>query len=179
MGIIFSHLDTLWQSFHRESSILLLGLDNAGKTAILYSLKLGEQISYTIPTIGFNLEEIEVGKLTIKMWDLGGQTKLRNLWPHYFGQSDAVIFVVDSNDIDRVDMAKTELHALMSHKELSLKPFLILANKQDLPNALRKEALIEQLGLSSVNWLPWKIVECSATRNNRAKIGVEWLSDQM
>ena len=179
MGIIFSQLDKLWQSFNRDSAILLLGLDNAGKTAILYSLKLGEKISYTVPTIGFNLEEIQIAGLTIKMWDLGGQTKLRELWPHYFGQSDAVIFVIDSNDTERLPLVKTELHVLMSHKELNNKPFLILANKQDLPRALHKDELSVELGLDSVSWLSWKIVECSATQNNRAKIGVEWLSDQM
>lgn len=179
MGLLFSQLDRLWQSFHRDSGILILGLDNAGKTAVLYALQLGEAIEYTIPTIGFNVEEVSVGRVSIKMWDMGGQTKLRALWPHYFGQADGVVFVVDSADIDRLDTAKAELHTLMSHKELNTKPFLILANKQDLPRALNKQQLVDALELAPVKWLEWCVVECSATKNDRAKLGLEWLSEQI
>lgn len=179
MGIILTHLEMLWQSFHTESSILILGLDNAGKTATLYALKLGEAVEYTIPTVGFNLEEVNIGKLNIKMWDIGGQDKIRQLWPHYFGQTDGIVFVLDSNDQDRFDQAKEELHTLMSHKELNEKPFLILANKQDLPNAVGKDDIIVKLGLKTVTWLPWYVVECSATHNEKAKVGFEWLAEQL
>lgn len=179
MGIIFSQLDKLWQSFHRDSGILILGLDNAGKTAVLYALQLGEAISYTVPTIGFNVEEVSIGRLTIKMWDMGGQTKLRALWPHYFGQADGIVFVVDSADTNRMEIAKAELHTLLSHKDLSGKPFLILANKQDLPGAMNKKQIIEALNMSSVTWLDWHVVECSAINNDRARIGLEWLSEQI
>lgn len=179
MGGLLSHLEKLWQSFHRDSGILILGLDNAGKTAVLYALQLGEAITYTIPTIGFNVEEVNIGRVCIKMWDMGGQTKLRELWPHYFGQTDGVVFVVDSADHDRIETAKTELHALMSHKELTGKPFLVLANKQDLPHALGKAQMIDALELNKVTWLEWCMVECSATKNDRARIGLEWLSEQI
>lgn len=179
MGILFSQLDKLWQSFHRDSAILVLGLDNAGKTAVLYALHLGEAIGYTVPTVGFNLEEVVVGNVSIKMWDLGGQEKLRALWPHYFGQADGVVFVIDSSDIDRIGQAKTELHTLLSHKELTGKPFLILANKQDLPRALNKENMINALDLKAVTWLKWQVVECTATKNSRAKLGLEWLAEQL
>lgn len=179
MGIIFSQLDKLWQSFHRDSAILILGLDNAGKTAVLYALHLGESIGYTVPTIGFNIEEVSVGNLSIKMWDLGGQEQLRALWPHYFGQADGVVFVIDSSDQNRIETAKTELHTLMSHKELNEKPFLILANKQDLPMALNKEDMTAALNLKAVTWLKWQVVECSAIKNNRAKLGLEWLAEQI
>ena len=179
MGIIFSQLDKLWQSFHRDSAILILGLDNAGKTAVLYALHLGESIEYTVPTIGFNIEEVSVGNLSIKMWDLGGQELLRALWPHYFGQTDGVVFVIDSSDQNRIEIAKTELHTLMSHKELNEKPFLILAIKQDLPMALNKEDMTAALNLKAVTWLKWQVVECSAIKNNRAKLGLEWLAEQI
>lgn len=179
MGLLWSQLETLWQSFHRDSGILILGLDNAGKTATLYAMKLGEAIEYTIPTVGFNLEEVSVGRLNIKMWDIGGQDRLRKLWPHYFGQTDGIVFVVDSNDRDRFDIVKEELHTLMSHKELNEKPFLILANKQDLPYAASKGDIIEALGLDNVSWLPWYVVECSALKNEKARVGFEWLADQL
>lgn len=179
MGTVFTHLEMLWQSFHKDSGILILGLDNAGKTATLYAMKLGEAIEYTIPTVGFNVEEINIGRLNIKMWDIGGQDKLRKLWPHYFGQTGGIVFVLDSNDRDRFELAKEELHTLMSHKELNDKPFLVLANKQDLPHAASKGEVIDLLGLETVTWLPWYVVECSALKNEKARVGFEWLADQL
>jgi len=107
---------------------------------------------------------------------LGGQTKLRELWPHYYEQTDGVVFVIDSNDRDRLPMVKEELHALMSHKELNETPFLILANKQDLPNAIRRDDLKKFLELENVTWLKWHVIECTATENKRVKIGFEWLT---
>ena len=179
MGALFSQLDWVWKYFRRETGILILGLDNAGKTATLYSLHLGEAIEYCVPTIGFNVEQVNVGKLDISMWDVGGQNRFRNLWPHYFAQADGIAFVIDSADTDRHDEVKEELHALMSHKELNGKPFLILANKQDLPNARSRNELIELLQLETVDWTPWHVVECCATKNQRAKIGFEWLADHL
>jgi ADP-ribosylation factor 1/2 len=176
---IIAHLEWLWTYFSKETSIIVLGLDNAGKTATLYSLKLGEPMPYTVPTVGFNVEEIQVGKLNVKMWDIGGQDKLRALWPHYFGQTDAVAFVIDSNDKDRFDIAKKELHTLISHKDLAGKPFLILANKQDLPNAASKQEIQQAMALDIVTSSPIYIVECSATKNDRAKLGFEWIADYL
>jgi len=179
MGQLVERFKWIWDSFHRETSVLILGLDNAGKTATLYALQLGEPMPYTIPTIGFNVEGIKVGNLDIKMWDLGGQDRFRNLWPHYFEQSDAFAFVVDSCDRDRFEIAKTELHTLVSHKEMVGKPFLILANKQDLPGAASKEELAKVFQLESIKSSEWYIVECSAIKNKRARIGFEWLGNQL
>jgi len=176
---IFESFDWIWKSFHQETAILILGLDSAGKTAILYSLQLGEAISYTIPTVGFNVEEIEIENLSIKMWDIGGQDKIRALWPHYYQQSHGIVFVVDSNDIDRLQQARDELHAIISHKDNVGKPLLILANKQDLPNAATKTTLTEELQLNSIKSCDWFIIECSATQNQRARLGFEWLSQKL
>jgi small GTP-binding protein len=176
---IFGPFDWIWKSFHRDSSILILGLDNAGKTAILYSLQLGEVINYTVPTIGFNVEEVQIDNLSIKMWDIGGQDKIRALWPHYFQQSSGIVFVVDSNDQDRLPHAKIELHTLISHKDNVGNPFLILANKQDLPNAIDKETLVRELQLETVTTSKWYVVECSATKNQRARLGFEWLASNI
>jgi len=176
---MFQSVEWIWKSFHQETSILILGLDSAGKTAILYSLQLGEAISYTIPTVGFNVEEIDVEHLSIKMWDIGGQDKIRALWPHYYQQSHGLVFVVDSNDQDRFDQARDELHAIVSHKDNVGKPLLVLANKQDLPYAVSKDELALRLMLDSVKSSSWFIIECSATRNQRAKLGFEWLAKQL
>merc|ERR1712130_1091025 len=113
----------------------MLGLDAAGKTSILYQFKLGEQVT-SIPTIGFNVEEVNYKNINFTMWDVGGQKKIRQMWHHYISNSDALIYVVDSADTDRLDNeCKEELHYLLSTDELRNASVLIYANKQDLPGA--------------------------------------------
>lgn len=179
MGLIFDKLEDLWNSFQRESSILVLGLDNAGKTAILYTLQLGEAIMHTIPTVGFNVEEVTIGKVNIKIFDIGGQDSIRQLWPHYFESTSGVAFVIDANDIDRLNQARNELHALFSSKDLVGKPFLILLNKQDLPQAKGRDEMIDLLQLKQVTSSKWHIIECIATKNDQLKTGFLWLSEQL
>merc|ERR1711898_4701 len=93
----------------KDCRILMVGLDAAGKTTILYKLKLGEIVT-TIPTIGFNVETVEFKNIMFTVWDVGGQDKIRPLWRHYFQNTQGLIFVVDSNDRDRIGEARDELH---------------------------------------------------------------------
>eukprot|EP00126_Sphaerothecum_destruens_P004166 Sdes_comp18035_c0_seq1m7357 len=97
----------------QEMRILMVGLDAAGKTTILYKLKLGEIVT-TIPTIGFNVETVEYKNISFTVWDVGGQDKIRPLWRHYFQNTQGLIFVVDSNDRDRIAEAKDELQKMVS-----------------------------------------------------------------
>merc|ERR1711925_61057 len=96
-----------------EAKILMVGLDAAGKTTILYKLKLGEIVT-TIPTIGFNVETVEYKNISFTVWDVGGQDKIRPLWRHYFQNTQGLIFVVDSNDRERAQEAKGELNRMLS-----------------------------------------------------------------
>ncbi|KAI5279405.1 hypothetical protein KEM54_004179, partial [Ascosphaera aggregata] len=131
MGISFSKLfDKIWG--RREMRILMVGLDAAGKTTILYKLKLGEIVT-TIPTIGFNVETVEYRNIQFTVWDVGGQDKIRPLWRHYFQNTQGIIFVVDSNDRDRVTEAREELQRMLNEDELRDALLLVFANKQDLP----------------------------------------------
>jgi ADP-ribosylation factor protein 1 len=116
---------------HKEAKILLLGLDAAGKSTILYKLKLGEVQNHT-PTLGFNVESIVFKNIRFNMWDVGGQDILRPMWRHYYANSDAIIFVVDSQDRSRIDIAKTELHRMLSQEDLKNAVLLVFANKQDV-----------------------------------------------
>ena len=95
----------------------MVGLDAAGKTTILYKLKLGEVVT-TIPTIGFNVETVEYRNISFTVWDVGGQDKIRTLWRHYYQNTEGLIFVVDSNDRDRISDAKQELHKMLAEDEL-------------------------------------------------------------
>ena len=114
----------------KQCKVVMLGLDGAGKTTILYSLKLGD-VLMTIPTIGFNVEEVHFKTIQFIVWDVGGQEKLRNLWTHYFDKSKALIYVVDSSDSERIELASKEMHRIMSHPDMSEAVILILANKRD------------------------------------------------
>ena len=107
MGNLFNKLWNRMVS-NKEMRILMVGLDAAGKTTILYKLKLGEVVT-TIPTIGFNVETVAYKNISFTVWDVGGKDKIRPLWRHYYQNTQAMIFVVDSNDRDRVDESREEL----------------------------------------------------------------------
>uniref|UniRef100_A0A8C9SG84 ARF GTPase 5 n=1 Tax=Scleropages formosus TaxID=113540 RepID=A0A8C9SG84_SCLFO len=95
----------------KQMRILMVGLDAAGKTTILYKLKLGEIVT-TIPTIGFNVETVEYKNICFTVWDVGGQDKIRPLWRHYFQNTQGLIFVVDSNDRERIADGTSRLPVL-------------------------------------------------------------------
>ena len=131
-------------SKEEEARILFQGLDASGKTTILYVSKLGAVVT-TIPTIGFNVETLHHGNTTITAWDVGGRDKIRPLWRHYYANTKGLVFVVDSNDRERLPEVRNELHQLLKEDELRDLPILVFANKQDLPNAMSPEVLKEEL----------------------------------
>ncbi|CAH4036157.1 unnamed protein product [Pieris brassicae] len=133
MGGLFSYFRGLLGA--REMRILILGLDGAGKTTILYKLQVGEVVT-TIPTIGFNVEQVTYKNLKFQVWDLGGQTSIRPYWRCYYGNTDAIIYVVDSADRDRIGISKDELVHMLREDELSNAILVVLANKQDMAGCL-------------------------------------------
>jgi len=159
----------------KEMRILMVGLDAAGKTTILYKLKLGEVVT-TIPTIGFNVETVEYKNISFTVWDVGGQDKIRPLWRHYYQNTQGVIFVVDSNDRDRIQDAKDELNRMLSESELENAVVLVFANKQDLPNAIPVADLTQQLGLADMRNRQWYIQSTCATTGDGLYEGLDWLS---
>jgi len=162
----------------REMRILMVGLDAAGKTTILYKLKLGEIVT-TIPTIGFNVETVEYKNISFTVWDVGGQDKIRPLWRHYFQNTQGIIFVVDSNDRDRVAEAREELQRMLGEDELRDALLLVFANKQDLPNAMNASELTNKLGLPSLHQRQWYIQAACATSGDGLYEGLEWLSTNL
>merc|ERR1712149_128750 len=138
----------------KDCRILMVGLDAAGKTTILYKLKLGEIVT-TIPTIGFNVETVEYKNISFTVWDVGGQDKIRPLWRHYFQNTEGLIFVVDSNDRERIAEARDELNRMLAEDELREAVVLVFANKQDLPNAMNAAEITDKLGLHSLRNRNW------------------------
>ena len=144
MGNFFSFYNKL---FTKDVKGLMLGLDGAGKTTILYNLKLNE-LTHTIPTIGFNVETVSYRNLNLTIWDIGGQEKIRRLWRHYYDNIDMLIYVVDANDIGRLDETRTELHSLANEDQLrDMKAILIYCNKVDLPQSISCSEVANKLEL--------------------------------
>ncbi|KAE8283863.1 ADP-ribosylation factor 1 [Larimichthys crocea] len=162
----------------KEMRILMVGLDAAGKTTILYKLKLGEIVT-TIPTIGFNVETVEYKNISFTVWDVGGQDKIRPLWRHYFQNTQGLIFVVDSNDRERVNEAREELSRMLSEDELRDAVLLVFANKQDLPNAMNAAEITDKLGLHALRQRSWYIQATCATSGDGLYEGLDWLSNQL
>ncbi|XP_069810009.1 uncharacterized protein [Dendropsophus ebraccatus] len=178
MGLLLSRLQqTLMKFTGYEARIVMLGLDAAGKTTILYKLKLHETVT-TIPTIGFNVEIVEpIRNVTFTVWDVGGQDRIRALWKHYYKNTDGLIFVLDSADPERFREANSELNAILEDDEMRGVPFVVMANKQDLPGARRPGELAEELMLRKMKGQQWHVQGCCATTGVGILEGLEILTD--
>jgi len=174
MGLAFAKI---WQRLigKMETRILMVGLDAAGKTTILYKLKLGEVVT-TIPTIGFNVETVDYKNMRFTVWDVGGQDKIRPLWRHYFQGTNGLIYVVDSNDRDRIEDAREELTKMLNEDEMREAVLLVFANKQDLPNAMTAAEVTEKLGLHNLRHRQWFIHSACAITGEGLYEGLDWLS---
>lgn len=184
MGLFISKLTEAFEAIgvsfgNRHARIVMVGLDAAGKTTILYKLKLNETVQ-TLPTIGFNVETIQHQHLTLTVWDIGGQHKIRPLWRHYYTNTDAIIFVVDSSDRERMFEAETELQTLLTASELEGVRVLILANKQDLPNALSANEVAEKLGLYKQSGARlWHVQPCNGKTGEGLVEGLQELAKML
>ena len=125
------------------------------------------------------MEQVQYKNILFTMWDIGGQDKIRPLWRHYYQNTDAVIFAVDSNDRDRVDAARDELHKLLSQHEMQDAAVLILANKQDLPHSLKPADLMEKLSLGSLRGREWQLQPAVATTGAGLYEGLDWLAETL
>ncbi|KAL7058400.1 hypothetical protein AAHC03_017263 [Spirometra sp. Aus1] len=185
MGLMFSRIfDRFFDK--KEVRILMVGLDATGKTTILYKFKLGEVVT-TIPTIGFNVETVEYKHVKFTVWDIGGQTTIRPLWRYYFQNTQGkrnrfhgipgLVFVVDSNDRERIDEAREELHGMLNEEELRDAALLVFANKQDLPNAMPASEITQRLGLCALHGRQWYVQATCATSGTGLYEGLDWLSN--
>lgn len=178
MGVAFSRIWNRIFKIKRDVRIVMVGLDAAGKTTILYKLKLQENL-VTVPTIGFNVETIEYHNLNMVIWDLGGQDKIRPLWRHYYRNCDGLIYVVDSSDRDRMHIAKDELHVMLAQEELADVALLVFANKQDLRNALSPSEIAEKMELARVKSKRWYVQSACAVKGEGLYEGLDWLTNQL
>ena len=143
MGLAFSSLYNYLVG-GQQYKVVMVGLDNAGKTTILYRLNLGDVIT-TNPTVGSNVEEVTHRSVRFQVWDLGGQDKLRKVWSTYYVGAHAVILVIDSMDRERLPLVRDELASITANDELRRAILLVLANKQDLAGTMSPMEITQQV----------------------------------
>ncbi|GAB5370022.1 hypothetical protein AAMO2058_001456700 [Amorphochlora amoebiformis] len=161
----------------QQLRVLLLGLDNAGKTTTLLQM-IGKQ-GETVPTIGFSVEKVKFENLEFVVWDVAGQERLRPFWRHYYRGTSGVIFIIDSTDKDRMSVAKKELHGILREEELKYATLLILANKMDLKGAMSVEEVAKHLELASITTKTNKIFATVAKTGKGLPEAMTWLSQNM
>uniref|UniRef100_A0A7S1CG51 ADP-ribosylation factor-like protein 13B n=1 Tax=Bicosoecida sp. CB-2014 TaxID=1486930 RepID=A0A7S1CG51_9STRA len=167
---------------NRKMTVVLIGLDNAGKTTVLADFR-GDKNPYIAPTVGFSKPlEMKRGKFYVTVYDLGGGVRIRGLWQNYFSDVHGAIFVVDSADTARMDEVKKEFVECFKHPMLQGKPILIFANKQDLPAALDEADISQQMGLNELTSSSHLVVKTIANCEKNGGViderifeGLNWL----
>ncbi|XP_021365485.1 ADP-ribosylation factor-like protein 3 [Mizuhopecten yessoensis] len=176
MGLL-SLLRKLKSSKSEELRILLLGLDNSGKTTLLKQLaNEGQELKNVAPTQGFNIKSVQAAGFQLNVWDIGGQRRIRPYWRNYFDNTDVLIYVIDSSDRKRLDESGTELEELLEEEKLRGVPVLIFANKQDLSNSCNADEISRNLCLTTIRDRTWHIQPCSAKTEEGVKEGIAWIS---
>lgn len=178
MGFLFSKIIDFFSRSKNNFKIIILGIQNAGKTTILYRLSIGQLVK-TTPTIGSNVEEISYNNIKFQAWDLGGQESMRTVWDLYYLNTDGIIYVIDSNDTDNIEESKAQFKTVLENETLKGAVVLIFANKQDIISAKKVSELINIYELDSIKDHIWHIQPCSAETGEGLLSGLKWLSDQL
>lgn len=157
-----------------EARLLVLGLDNAGKTTILKKLS-DEDIQNIQPTQGFNIKSLIHDGFKLNVWDIGGQQSIRSYWSNYYEATDTLVYVVDSSDRKRLEECSDQLKELLEEEKLLGVPVMVFANKQDLLNACEPTEIAQALNLESIRDRAWSIQACSAKTGEGLQEGMEWV----
>ncbi|XP_019113787.2 ADP-ribosylation factor-like protein 13B isoform X8 [Larimichthys crocea] len=172
-----------WREPARKVTLVMVGLDNAGKTATVRGIQ-GDNPEDVAPTVGFSKVDLKQGKFEVTIFDLGGGKRIRGIWKNYYSESHGVVFVVDSSDVQRIQETRETMAEVLQHPRIAGKPVLVLANKQDQEGALAEADIIENLSLEKLvneNKCLCQIEPCSAVLGYGKKVdksikkGLKWL----
>ncbi|EYU19533.1 hypothetical protein ABFS82_06G110900 [Erythranthe guttata] len=184
---MFSLFYGLWKYMlsKTEFHVLILGIDKAGKTTLLEKLKAqysnseGLPPDRIVPTVGLNIGRVEASNTKLVFWDLGGQPGLRSIWEKYYEEAHAVIYVIDAACPSRFEDSKSALEKVLRHEDLQGAPLLVIANKQDLDDAVSAEELAQYLDLKKLDERVYTFQAVSAIDGLGIKESVNWLVDSM
>ncbi|CAF3639096.1 ADP-ribosylation factor-like protein 2 [Fusarium graminearum] len=161
----------------KEMRILMLGLDNAGKTTIVKKV-MGEDVNTVSPTLGFIIKTIDYLGYKLNIWDVGGQKTLRSYWRNYFEKTDALIWVVDATDRLRIQDCRDELQGLLLEERLAGASLLVFANKTDVEGCMTEAEILSELELESIRTHRWNILPCSAMTGSNLDEGLSWVVEE-
>ncbi|KXN66748.1 small GTP-binding protein domain-containing protein [Conidiobolus coronatus NRRL 28638] len=161
--------------FKEEMELTLVGLQNSGKTTLVNVIASGQFTEDMIPTVGFNMRKVTKGNVTMKLWDIGGQPRFRSMWARYCRGVNAIVFVIDAADHDKLEASRSELQNLLEKPQLANIPVLVLGNKNDLPKALSVEQLIEKMQLKAIHNREVSCYSISAKNQVNIDMTLQWL----
>ena len=175
MGNLLSSLYSKF--FETKINIIMLGLDAAGKTAIIDLLKPGDL--YFIHNEVFNAELIDFENFKIWNLDVGRCDTYRRFWKFFTPKIDGLIFVIDSHDKDRDEDALYELKKTLDDENYKECPILVFANKQDLDGSFTRDEIIEKFEMNKIKERPWNVQGCSGINRQGIKEGFDWIKETL
>eukprot|EP00736_Rhodelphis_marinus_P011483 Rmarinus@m.28153 len=173
MGILMSRFFDFFSK--RKLELVLVGLENSGKSTLLHHMSTNQSNPDAVPTVGLEVKIMKRAGVTMKVWDLGGGAPFRQEWTRYTRGCNVILFLVDTSDIKRLTTARHELHTLLEDRELAQTPLLVLGNKVDVDPHLSKEELIKGLNLDYITEQPWDVEMISGLRGTHVDKVIEWL----
>ncbi len=167
-----------YNKLKKEPNILILGLDNAGKTTLINYLT-GENNKKVTVTQGVNAKSIQCGGIKLNVYDLGGQKKLREYWKYYYENVDGLIYVVDGSDENRIDECNEAFQSLLNEEKLKGVPVLCYGNKTDLEGCLEPDEIINRLKMNDITERDWCLHACSALKGTGIQDGIKWILEKL
>ncbi|XP_074642363.1 ADP-ribosylation factor-related protein 1-like isoform X2 [Tubulanus polymorphus] len=187
---MYTLLSGFWKYMFKKEEyyVLILGLDNAGKTTYLEQAKTqfnkknkGMKLSKITTTVGLNIGKVDLGAIRLNFWDLGGQDDLQTLWDKYYIESHAVIYVIDSSDSERLEESKQAFEKMLSSEALDGVLLLVLANKQDVQSHLSVGDIKSAFRDSSnkIGSRDCRVLGVSALNGDGVDTGIQWVAQHV